>query len=163
MKSAVAFTLTTAVAARLTGEIDIDNVKINSRTRFESWKKLFNLDDAKYTTWKANDEFIQKFNKDISGITLPDKFTFPFYYDPHPLAIMAVEELQIYLKEQTNFVHDFGLEENKKGISIGKMFGVLVVENEAKEIGYSMLRIAGINYTWEKIGAAYFDLLSTKD
>ena len=79
---------------------------------------------------------IQKFNKDISGITLPDKFTFPFYYDPHPLAIMAVEELQIYLKEQTNFVHDFGLEENKKGISIGKMFGVLVVENEAKEIGY---------------------------
>jgi len=34
---------------------------------------------------------------------------------------------------------------------------------EAKEIGNSMLRIAGINYTWEKIGAAYFDLLSTKE
>ena len=32
---------------------------------------------------------------------------------------------------------------------------------QAKEIGDSMKSIAGINYTWEKIGAAYFDLLST--
>jgi len=53
---------------RLVGEVDIDSGKVESRTRFESWVKLFNKEysnseiDTKYSTWKANDDFIQKTN-----------------------------------------------------------------------------------------------------
>ena len=72
------------------------------------------------------------FKTDISKITPPERFTFPFYYDPHPLALVAVKELQSYLANQTDFVHDFGIDGN----GVGKMFGVLVVKKESGEIGY---------------------------
>ena len=68
--------------------------------------------------------------------SLPPKFTFPFYYTPHPLAVQAAEELQGYLRSQDDFVHNFGLDRQMHGIVIGKMFGVLVVRNKAGEIGY---------------------------
>ena len=42
----------------------------------------------------------QHFKKDISGIQVPDKFTFPFYYEPHPLTLVATKELQEYLEKQ---------------------------------------------------------------
>ena len=58
----------------------------------------------------------------------------PFYYEPHPLALQAVDEVVAFLKGDTaqrflpakvakSFVHD---------ISKGKMFGVLVVERKAE-------------------------------
>ncbi|WP_445748501.1 pseudouridine synthase [Polaribacter sp.] len=78
----------------------------------------------------------QHFKTDISTIGLPKKFTFPFYYEPHNLAIIAAKELQDYLENQTDFQHDFGLHADIKPISIGKMFGVLVVKNTLNEIGY---------------------------
>jgi len=78
----------------------------------------------------------QKFQKSISGIPLPEKFTFPFYYEPHPLSIIAAQELQNYLKSQTNFDHNFGLDKTQEGLVIGKMFGVLVVQNQQNELGY---------------------------
>lgn len=78
----------------------------------------------------------QSFKSDISGISLPEKFTFPFYYEPHELSILASNELQSYLETQTNFEHNFGLRENQEGLVIGKMFGVLVCENLNGEIGY---------------------------
>jgi tRNA pseudouridine32 synthase/23S rRNA pseudouridine746 synthase len=78
----------------------------------------------------------QYFKTDISGIQLPEKFTFPFYYEPHLLAKIAVKELQDYLEYQTDFEHNFGLDASKKGLPIGKMFGVLVVQNKQNEIGY---------------------------
>jgi tRNA pseudouridine32 synthase/23S rRNA pseudouridine746 synthase len=77
-----------------------------------------------------------RFQSDIRSISLPEKFTFPFYYSPHPLGIIASKELQEYLKTQTDFVHNFGFDENDPTLPIGKMFGVLVVENEQKELGY---------------------------
>lgn len=77
----------------------------------------------------------QSFQKSITEIPLPERFTFPFYYEPHPLCVMAAEELQAYLSTH-DWEHNFGLKEGKKDLPIGKMFGVLVVENEAKEIGY---------------------------
>ena len=80
------------------------------------------------------DTCFTSYKKAIKGIALPKKFTFPFYYEPHELALLAAEELQDYLKEQTVIDHSFGLVENTH--EIGKMFGVLVVENENKEIGY---------------------------
>lgn len=78
----------------------------------------------------------QTFKSDISGISLPEKFTFPFYYEPHQLSIIAATALQEYLETQTNFEHNFGLRENQEGLVIGKMFGVLVCENSNGELGY---------------------------
>ena len=75
----------------------------------------------------------KNFQSDVSDISLPEKFTFPFYYDPHPLALVAVGELQEYLKNQSDFIHDFGINQDH---GVGKMFGVLVVKNKEGEIGY---------------------------
>ena len=81
-------------------------------------------------------DFFQSFKTDISGINLPEKFTFPFYYQPHQLSEIAASELQDYLSTQTNFDHNFGLDESQTGLVIGKMFGVLVCQNPQGELGY---------------------------
>ena len=85
---------------------------------------------------QMQNQFFQPFPTDISGISLPEKFTFPFYYQPHKLSEMAALELQNYLATQTNFDHNFGLNTAQKGLVIGKMFGVLVCQNEKGELGY---------------------------
>ena len=76
------------------------------------------------------------FKSDVSGIELPEKFTFPFYYEPHSLAKLAAKELQIYLESQTDFTHNFGFDANETENPIGKMFGVLVVKNKTGQLGY---------------------------
>lgn len=78
----------------------------------------------------------QSFKKDITDVTLPEKFTFPFYYDPHPLALLAAEELQDYIQTQGEWEHNFGLDPKKPGLPLGKMFGVLIVQKKTGEIGY---------------------------
>jgi tRNA pseudouridine32 synthase/23S rRNA pseudouridine746 synthase len=78
----------------------------------------------------------QNFKHSISGITLPEKFTFPFFYEPHPLSIIASKELQAYLETQSDFSHNFGLDSTQEGLAIGKMFGVLVVQDESGTLGY---------------------------
>lgn len=96
---------------------------------------------------RVNDklQFFITYKKSIAGIELPEKFTFPFYYTPHPLAEIAAKELQHYLLSQNDWKHNFGLTEeeinssndpNTEDLSIGKMFGVLVVETPEKELGY---------------------------
>ena len=80
--------------------------------------------------------YFQHFSTPIADIKLPSKFTFPFYYEPHIISKIAANEIQNYIENQTDFEHNFGLEKSKKGLIIGKMFGVLVVENSKKEIGY---------------------------
>ena len=80
--------------------------------------------------------FFHLFKSNISGISLPEKFTFPFYYEPNQLSIIAAQELQDYLNDQTDFKHNFGLEESKSGLVIGKMFGVLVCQNKKGQLGY---------------------------
>ena len=80
--------------------------------------------------------FYHLFKTNISGINLPEKFTFPFYYEPNELSIIAAEELQDYLENQTDFEHNFGLDENQEGLAIGKMFGVLICQNKNGELGY---------------------------
>jgi tRNA pseudouridine32 synthase / 23S rRNA pseudouridine746 synthase len=76
------------------------------------------------------------FKLSVSNISLPDKFTFPFYYEPHELSKIAASELQHYLNTQTDWQHNFGLIEGQKGLVIGKMFGVLVVQNQQGNLGY---------------------------
>jgi tRNA pseudouridine32 synthase/23S rRNA pseudouridine746 synthase len=91
----------------------------------------------------------QPFKTNISGISLPEKFTFPFYYEPHELSIIASKELQKYLETQTDFEHNFGLKENQEGLVIGKMFGVLVCQNQDGELGYLWAfsgKLAGVNH-----------------
>jgi len=80
--------------------------------------------------------YFQHFTTAVTEIKLPSKFTFPFYYEPHPLCQIAATEVQDYLKTQTDFEHNFGLDASKKGLVIGKMFGVLVVQNPQGAVGY---------------------------
>ncbi len=87
------------------------------------------------TTLFMSNKF-QHFKTNISGIPLPEKFTFPFYYEPHELSEIAAKELQDYLETQTDFEHNFGLQGNQKGLVIGKMFGVLVCQDEKGNLGY---------------------------
>ena len=49
---------------------------------------------------------------------LPEHFTYPFCYKPHPLCVMAAQEVQAYLKTQKQWA---------KELKVGKMFGVLIV------------------------------------
>lgn len=79
--------------------------------------------------------YIRRFEGDVEGITLPEKFTFPFYYEPHPLVILAAEQLQNDL-ETRELNHNFGLDDSKTGLVIGKMFGVLVVKDQQNQLGF---------------------------
>lgn len=72
----------------------------------------------------------------IRGIALPERFTYPFYYEPHPLARIAAAELQHYLESQTQLDHNFGLENDAEEGAIGKMFGVLVVQDAEGKLAY---------------------------
>jgi len=72
----------------------------------------------------------------VKGIALPERFTFPFYYQPHPLAEIAADELKHYLETQTDLDHNFGIIAEAEGLVIGKMFGVLVVQDADGKLGY---------------------------
>jgi tRNA pseudouridine32 synthase/23S rRNA pseudouridine746 synthase len=69
------------------------------------------------------------------SIPLPTKFTYPFYYSPHPIALEAVSLLKARLNEE-DFYHDFGIGRSERNGAIGKMFGVLVVEDQCGKLGY---------------------------
>ena len=95
------------------------------------------------------ESFFQFFKTNISGISLPEKFTFPFYYEPHELSKIAAKELQNYLTFQTDFEHNFGLQEDQEGLIIGKMFGVLVCQDQEGNLGYLWAfsgKLAGVNH-----------------
>ena len=95
------------------------------------------------------ESFFQFFKTNISGISLPEKFTFPFYYEPHELSKIAAKELQNHLTSQTDFEHNFGLQEDQQGLIIGKMFGVLVCQNHEGNLGYLWAfsgKLAGVNH-----------------
>lgn len=97
----------------------------------------------------------------VNEIALPKRFTFPFYYEPHPLTKIAVTQLQRYLETQTDLDHNFGLSENQQGAAIGKMFGVLVVEDASGKLGYLSAfsgKLAGSN-DHPKFVPPVFDML----
>jgi tRNA pseudouridine32 synthase / 23S rRNA pseudouridine746 synthase len=80
--------------------------------------------------------FFISFGDAAAGYTLPDKFTYPFQYKPHALALLASEKLQQHLEQQQDWEHNFGMEAGKEGAIIGKMFGVLVVRTAQEELGF---------------------------
>nr|WP_254304109.1 RluA family pseudouridine synthase [Shewanella sp. VB17] len=75
------------------------------------------------------------FTASVQHLSLPERFTFPFYYEPHPLCLVAVKELQTHLETQKEWQHNFG-HTGDEVAAIGKMFGVLIVQNIQGEIGY---------------------------
>ncbi|MBE0470787.1 MAG: RNA pseudouridine synthase [Methyloprofundus sp.] len=101
------------------------------------------------------------FKTAIDGYALPERFTFPFYYQPHPLCLLATKELQQHLKSQQQWQHNFGLSGDETN-AIGKMFGVLLVQNQRNEIGYLAAfsgKLAGQNH-WAKFVPPVFDMLT---
>ncbi|HET6245483.1 MAG TPA: pseudouridylate synthase [Bacteroidia bacterium] len=110
----------------------------------------------------AIDAYFTPFDKSIENYLLPEKFTFPFEYTPHPLCLLAVEKLQIYIQKQKEWEHNFGLEQGKAGIIIGKMFGVLLVKTRHNEIGFIAAfsgKLAG-GYHHSKFVPPVFDALT---
>lgn len=87
-------------------------------------------------TKTATTDCFTLFQSPTEAYVLPSRFTFPFYYEPHPLALLAAEELQVHLQTQTDWVHNFGLDTEQTGLVIGKMFGVLVVQKNDGTLGY---------------------------
>lgn len=68
-----------------------------------------------------------RFQKIIDGIELPKQFTYPFSYEPHPLSVMAADEVRAYISSQSQWSEE---------LAQGKMFGVLVVRNGQGELGF---------------------------
>lgn len=67
------------------------------------------------------------FANSVSPLSLPEKFTYPFHYTPHPLCIMAAEEVQKYIEANKEW---------REELYKGKMFGVLIVRTNKGRIGF---------------------------
>ena len=70
---------------------------------------------------------IHSFPIATENLPLPQLFTYPFHYTPHPLCVKAAEEVQQYLQTRTDWHEE---------LQQGKMFGVLVVKTPTGEVGY---------------------------
>ena len=71
---------------------------------------------------------MHRFAKDVGGIALPEKFTWPFHYVPHTLSRLAADEVIEHISNSRVEWHE--------ELARGKMFGVMVVECEDGSIGY---------------------------
>lgn len=69
---------------------------------------------------------MHSFKQSVAHIALPEKFTYPFHYTPHPLCVMAAEEVMAYLATRTEWHRE---------LEAGKMFGVLVVKRRNESEG----------------------------
>ena len=72
------------------------------------------------------DQFLHTFSK-FEHISLPEQFTYPFHYTPHPLCVKAAEEVQAYLQTRPEWHSE---------LQQGKMFGVLLVRTPEGETGF---------------------------
>ena len=70
---------------------------------------------------------LHRFKKDISVVEAPGRFNNPFYYSPHPLCVMAAQEVRAMLSSDSAVAAD---------AAKGKMFGVLVVCDGDGVLGY---------------------------
>ena len=98
---------------------------------------------------------LHRYTTDITDIELPELFTYPFHYTPHPLCRIAAEEVQRYIATRTEWHEE---------LSMGKMFGVLVVESYG-EVGYLAAfsgNLAGSNNHSYFVPAVY-DMLQPDD
>ena len=73
-----------------------------------------------------NDKF-HLLGPESATIALPERFTCPYCYEPHPLALMAVEQVQRYVATREDWAEELGA---------GKMLGVLVAQNAQGRLGF---------------------------
>ena len=64
---------------------------------------------------------------DAATVELPQLFTCPFCYEPHPLALMAVERVQRYVAGRADWADE---------MAAGKMLGVLVAVDGRGQLGF---------------------------
>lgn len=86
-----------------------------------------------------------------SDLPRPERFTYPFCYEPHPLCLLAASEVQQYI---------VNIDCWKEEIAKGKMFGVLVVERDGC-LGYLAAysgQLGGRN-NWGSFVPAIYDML----
>lgn len=64
---------------------------------------------------------------EAATMALPQRFTCPYCYEPHPLALMAVEHVQHYVATRDDWAEELGA---------GKMLGVLVAQDAQGRLGF---------------------------
>lgn len=106
--------------------------------------------------------YFTPFLADVSSLSIPEKFTYPFNYSPEPLAIAAASELQNYIQTEIEDRHPFGMNGESKGI--GKMFGVLVVRNSSGQLGYisAFSGKLGMKNDYDRFVPPVYDMLTSE-
>ena len=64
---------------------------------------------------------------EAASLELPQRFTCPFLYEPHPLALIAVGYVQRYVASRADWADE---------MAAGKMLGVLVAQDPEGRLGY---------------------------
>ena len=100
-----------------------DNYLERQRDIYETRKATYK---QQHSASKARNR-LHRFTAPIDHIALPEHFTYPFCYTPHPLCIQAAKEVQDYLTNHKEWHAE---------LAKGKMFGVLVVQTTIGRIGY---------------------------
>lgn len=72
-------------------------------------------------------ELFHTFSSDIKGIEPPRRFNNPYHYKPHPLSVLAADEVKAYISGCSSLAAE---------VAEGKMFGVLVVSDSNGRLGY---------------------------
>lgn len=87
-----------------------------------------------------------------SALLPPPRFTYPFFYEPHPLCLLAADEVQHYIASETCWQEEVGR---------GKMFGVLVVRRTDGAMGYlaAYSGLLGGRNDWPYFVPPVYDLL----
>lgn len=97
-------------------------------------EKHFAEYEAKRNAWQGSHKDgkkrlsrLHRFSASTEGIKLPTAFTDPFNYTPHPLCQMAADEVMCFIDSHPEWHEE---------LRLGKMFGVLVVKNAMKQLGF---------------------------
>ena len=91
-----------------------------------SKKILYFCRIKRFDSEKSMDK-LHYFADSISLLSLPEKFTYPFHYTPHPLCVAAAAEVGRYLETKGEWQAE---------LQKGKMFGVLIVRTGEGKVGY---------------------------
>ena len=92
----------------------------------------------------STDNCFHRFQANVSHIQLPESLAYPFCYEPHAISRLAAAQLQAMLESESGKA----ITQQLAASAMGKMFGVLVVENANNELGF-LLAFSG------KIGESY--------
>ena len=79
------------------------------------------------TNFASMNEMFHLLGVEAAAVELPRQFTCPFCYEPHRLALMAVEQVQQYVATRDDWADELGA---------GKMLGVLVAQDGENRLGY---------------------------